>query len=157
MDFAGHVDRVRRLHLLFQNDGLLLDINTGLHHPNPPVLELSQAKELSAAGPVSATEAAAVCLIQRPDKMASSEDSGSVGETEAASIKQTAAPEDQDTPAGGTETASINEAAAKLSISYCPIMAVSRYPYKEIKGELGQRIGSRFFDDGKFWNRPWNL
>ncbi|GAD96685.1 QDE-2-interacting protein [Paecilomyces variotii No. 5] len=44
-----------------------------------------------------------------------------------------------------------------LSRCFCPIMAVSRLPYKYLRGEASEAIAQQFFTDGKFWMRYWNL
>ncbi|KAF9889100.1 hypothetical protein FE257_008077 [Aspergillus nanangensis] len=41
--------------------------------------------------------------------------------------------------------------------TFCPLIAVSRYPYKFIRGELTQKVASQFFDAGKFWDRCWDI
>ncbi|KAL2854813.1 hypothetical protein BJY01DRAFT_257605 [Aspergillus pseudoustus] len=41
--------------------------------------------------------------------------------------------------------------------TFCPITALSRFPYHHIRGELMQRVASKFFDKGQFWDRPWDL
>ncbi|KAF7586936.1 hypothetical protein BBP40_008010 [Aspergillus hancockii] len=41
--------------------------------------------------------------------------------------------------------------------SFSPLIAISRFPYKYVKGELSQKIASQFFDGGKFWDRCWDL
>ncbi|KAE8145641.1 hypothetical protein BDV25DRAFT_133615 [Aspergillus avenaceus] len=41
--------------------------------------------------------------------------------------------------------------------TFSPLMAISRYPYKYLKGGLSQGVASQFFDGGKFWNRPWDI
>lgn len=41
--------------------------------------------------------------------------------------------------------------------SYCPIISVSKFPYKYISGSDSQRVAERFFDQGKFWQRGWEL
>lgn len=40
---------------------------------------------------------------------------------------------------------------------FCPILPVSKFPYKFIRGEASQQIAERFFDEGKFWKREWKL
>ena len=40
---------------------------------------------------------------------------------------------------------------------FCPVVAVSRYPYKFLNGDLSQKVAAAFFDQKKFWNRPWDL
>ncbi|KKZ65982.1 hypothetical protein EMCG_08276 [[Emmonsia] crescens] len=41
--------------------------------------------------------------------------------------------------------------------SFCPISAVSRFPYKYVRGSDGDRIAQRFFSEGKFWKRSWDI
>lgn len=39
-----------------------------------------------------------------------------------------------------------------------PILAVSKYPYKFVADkELSERIAQKFFIDGKFWRRQWDM
>ncbi|OAX84461.1 hypothetical protein ACJ72_01161 [Emergomyces africanus] len=40
---------------------------------------------------------------------------------------------------------------------FCPIVAVSRFPYKYVRHDDGERISQRFFSEGKFWKRSWDL
>lgn len=40
---------------------------------------------------------------------------------------------------------------------YCPVLPISRFPYKYIHGEQSQLVAERFFDQGKFWKRDWDL
>ncbi|KAL2813147.1 hypothetical protein BJX63DRAFT_443194 [Aspergillus granulosus] len=40
---------------------------------------------------------------------------------------------------------------------FCPITALSRFPYHHVGGELMQRVAGKFFDKGQFWDRPWDL
>ncbi|KAL1857965.1 hypothetical protein Plec18170_003189 [Paecilomyces lecythidis] len=44
-----------------------------------------------------------------------------------------------------------------LSRCFCPIIAVSRLPYKYLRGEASEAIAQQFFTEGKFWMRYWNL
>lgn len=42
--------------------------------------------------------------------------------------------------------------------AFCPIIAISKYPYKFVRNhELGQRIASEFFDNAKFWRYQWKM
>ncbi|KNG87707.1 hypothetical protein ANOM_003919 [Aspergillus nomiae NRRL 13137] len=41
--------------------------------------------------------------------------------------------------------------------TFSPLVTISRYAYKYIKGPLSQKLASEFFDGGKFWNRCWDL
>ena len=40
---------------------------------------------------------------------------------------------------------------------YCPIVALSKYPYKWCDRTHSQDIATAFFDQGKFWEREWDL
>ncbi|KAL2860583.1 hypothetical protein BJX68DRAFT_261514 [Aspergillus pseudodeflectus] len=41
--------------------------------------------------------------------------------------------------------------------TFCPITALSRFPYHHIRGDLMQTVAGRFFDKGQFWGRTWDL
>jgi hypothetical protein len=41
--------------------------------------------------------------------------------------------------------------------SFAPLLAVSRFPYKFCDFKHKQDIASAFFDEGKFWDREWDL
>lgn len=154
MDFARHLDRVGRLHLLFENDISLLDIDTGLNPPLSPEVEPSQLDHNILTNSVSA----AVEADRMPDEMVAPGDPGMVtGDMKSLSIKHAA---------GETSTGDKMKAAlikgdapthAELADSFCPLVAISRHPYKYVKGEMSQRIASQFYDEGKFWDRTWDL
>lgn len=40
---------------------------------------------------------------------------------------------------------------------FCPALAISRFPYKYLRGIVSERVGNAFFDNGKFWARSWKL
>jgi hypothetical protein len=40
---------------------------------------------------------------------------------------------------------------------FTPILALAKYPYKFCNKSQSQDIASAFFDQGKFWNREWDL
>jgi hypothetical protein len=40
---------------------------------------------------------------------------------------------------------------------FAPILALAKYPYKFCNKSHSQDIASAFFDQGKFWNREWDL
>jgi hypothetical protein len=42
-------------------------------------------------------------------------------------------------------------------LRFCPIQAISRYPYIHVHGELKESIASRFFASGRFWERVWDV
>ncbi|KAL4816264.1 hypothetical protein BDW67DRAFT_191164 [Aspergillus spinulosporus] len=41
--------------------------------------------------------------------------------------------------------------------TFCPMLAMSRFPYHHIRGDLMQKVASRFFDKGQFWDRKWDM
>jgi len=47
-----------------------------------------------------------------------------------------------------------------IGFRFCPILALAKFPYKYLPRSAwsSQRaIASKFFDEGKFWQREWNL
>lgn len=40
---------------------------------------------------------------------------------------------------------------------YCPILPLSKYPYKFVDWQSGEKITDRFFNGGKFFSREWEL
>ncbi|KAI9703587.1 MAG: hypothetical protein M1836_007357 [Candelina mexicana] len=44
-----------------------------------------------------------------------------------------------------------------VSITFCPILAVAKYPYKYVTKETQERVAQAFFAAGKFWERKWDL
>ncbi|TPX19730.1 hypothetical protein DIZ76_017522 [Coccidioides immitis] len=53
------------------------------------------------------------------------------------------------------------EAASRQDIAepryYCPAVVISRFPYKYLKGDIADKVAKAVFDDGKFWDREWDL
>lgn len=41
--------------------------------------------------------------------------------------------------------------------AFCPILAVSKYPYKFVSSQISEHIAQKFFNDGKFWYRAWDV
>ncbi|GAB7339866.1 hypothetical protein MBLNU457_6399t1 [Dothideomycetes sp. NU457] len=47
-----------------------------------------------------------------------------------------------------------------LALRFCPILALAKFPYRYLPKSAWnsqQLIASKFFDEGKFWQRDWNL
>jgi hypothetical protein len=42
-------------------------------------------------------------------------------------------------------------------VHFTPIVALAKYPYKFCNKAHSQDIASAFFDQGKFWDREWDL
>lgn len=41
--------------------------------------------------------------------------------------------------------------------TFCPLLALSKYPYKYLQGEIRDKVANRFFERGLFWKRQWDL
>lgn len=41
--------------------------------------------------------------------------------------------------------------------AFCPLLAVSKFPYKFVRNSSADKIAKGFFDQGKFWLRTWDL
>ena len=46
---------------------------------------------------------------------------------------------------------------APLGIDFSPFAAVTKFCYKFVRKELQQPLATAFFDEGKIWNREWDL
>ena len=46
---------------------------------------------------------------------------------------------------------------APLGLNFCPLIPITKFPYKFVKREFMQEIASAFFDEGKIWSREWEV
>ncbi|KAF1344164.1 hypothetical protein BDV97DRAFT_403110 [Delphinella strobiligena] len=46
---------------------------------------------------------------------------------------------------------------APEGMSFCPILAVAKFPYKYISKRFSEAVSDKFFNKGQFWNREWDL
>jgi hypothetical protein len=46
---------------------------------------------------------------------------------------------------------------AEIGTSFCPFLAISKFPYKYVDQFFRQPIASAHFDEGKIYNRKWDL
>jgi hypothetical protein len=46
---------------------------------------------------------------------------------------------------------------APLGMNFCPLIAITKFPYKFVSKQYMQQIASAFFDEGKIWNRDWEV
>ena len=133
------MDRVNRLCLLFNQDEALLQVNTGLRvTPPEPIVENAPQEENHDTAPSNLEDLEKVLpdqtTLQHPGQPKPDQESEST-----ASSEQT--PQDPLEHDG----------------SFCPLLAISRYPYRFLKDKLSQSVASRFFDRGKFWSRSWDV
>ncbi|KAM5445254.1 hypothetical protein MaudCBS49596_007677 [Microsporum audouinii] len=54
-------------------------------------------------------------------------------------------------------TAVASSSGSRETTYFCPLMAISRFPYKYIRGDNMVHIAHTYFDGGKFWDRPWDV
>lgn len=47
--------------------------------------------------------------------------------------------------------------ASELGMSFCPFLAITKFPYKFVGAEFRQPLATAFFDEGKIYNRHWNM
>ncbi|GIJ87804.1 hypothetical protein Asppvi_006717 [Aspergillus pseudoviridinutans] len=148
------MDRTERLKLLFREDESLLQINTRLN-----ALSISDSKAAEAASLTMVTQEEVLSEKDGKD----SESKSRAEETAKGLDKSTAQEIDEcnastQTPdTRDSKTHSQEEPSTPLDGFFCPLMAMSRYPYKFVSKELSQMVASRFFDGGKFWQRVWDL
>ena len=48
-------------------------------------------------------------------------------------------------------------ALAPVNQAFCPLDAVSKYPYLFVPAQVSEPIAEKFFNDGKFWHRKWDM
>lgn len=46
---------------------------------------------------------------------------------------------------------------SELGMSFCPFLAITKFPYKYVDSAFRQPIATAFFDEGKIYNRSWDL
>lgn len=64
----------------------------------------------------------------------------------------------QDTPS--PEPTGLDERFGEVAsegMSFCPILAVAKFPYKYISKRFSDAVSDKFFNKGQFWNRKWDL
>ncbi|KAL4795596.1 hypothetical protein BDV19DRAFT_389188 [Aspergillus venezuelensis] len=118
-----------RLQMLFAQDKAILQINTRLRSVPPPTEPTSEEKASSPLVEAS-VNAIANLKISFEDK---------TNNTTSAVVQ---IPDEPPSPHDG---------------SFCPLVALSKFPYQHIHGDLMQKVASGFFDKGQFWERLWDL
>lgn len=74
-------------------------------------------------------------------------------------IRDTAVPASSE-PLSSSQDVPVRLDDANLASSYCPVMAMCRFPFKYIResqSDLRQRVASKYFDNQQFWKRYWKL
>lgn len=55
-----------------------------------------------------------------------------------------------------TLDARMNE-LSDVGMCFCPFLAITKFPYKYVDSAFRQPIATAFFDEGKIYNRSWDL
>lgn len=136
--------RAERLKLLFGNEDSLLQINTHLKVPTVSTVEIPepQKDELPAK---KQDEPSQQLPVEQPKTTHGHKDT-----VQKPKPVQTKHPIIEITP-------DLQDTTICESGFFCPLVAVSRFPYKFIHGELTQPVANEFFAEGKFWERRWDL
>ncbi|EAW21372.1 3'-5' exonuclease [Aspergillus fischeri NRRL 181] len=147
------MDRTERLKLLFSEDESLLRFNTRLNAQSIP-------------DPKATEEASSTVVTQeevQPEKDDKDSESNTKAEENAEGLDKSIVQETDQCNAS-TQTPDTKylsheqeEPSTPLDGFFCPLMAISKYPYKFVRKELSQTVASRFFNGGKFWQRVWDL
>ncbi|KAL1964111.1 hypothetical protein VTN77DRAFT_7529 [Rasamsonia byssochlamydoides] len=168
------MDKAERLRLLFEDDDFLLNSNTGLHPPasavEPATTQMeSPPAEKDAPGQVQnpiplPSESCSVAANDTADEIEEhvSTCNPATDSREDAVNDNYAKPNKVETKHCGGEKSPVlqpglENSAVSLSQYFCPLLAVSRLPYKYIYDKQSYSIANRFFDKGKFWQRQWDL
>lgn len=150
--------RAERLRLLFGgDDGSLLQTDTRLKVPVPePTVTVVEAQETQPSdklvkeqqGKVEVSQKAPVEEAETPKTIVHSEDQNQEAPKDENEDQYVAIFEDPATPL---------ETEVCVSGRFCPLIAVSRFPYRFMYGDPSQPVASAFFDGGKFWKRRWSM
>ena len=138
--------RAERLKLLFGNEDSLLQINTHLKVPTVSTVEIPEPQKgdpTAKKGDVPSQQ----LPVQKVEQPKTHEDKDTDQKPKPVQPKH---PIIEITP-------DLQDTAIWESGSFCPLVAVSRFPYKFIRGELTQPVANEFFAEGKFWKRRWDL
>lgn len=149
------MDRRERLKLLFSEDESLLRFNTRLNAlssvPGSKAVEETSLTVVTQKEVQSEKDDSVSESKTNPDETAEGLDRSTVQETDECNAS-TRTPETKDSSIRDQE-----EPLTPLDGFFCPLMAMSRYPYKFVPKELSQTVASQFFDGGKFWQRVWDM
>lgn len=178
--------RDSRFKLLFEGDESLLQLDSQLFSPDaaePASSSVSQAERQVAEIGTADSQVALQLDRETPDPTTPPPFAGEPlnGQDEPTSVPGDAGDDQQNTHRLVASTGGFHDSAgaqreakddqhakppqslrldkARFSIDdcFCPLLAVSRYPYRQLQGEISHKVASRFFDGGKFWNRQWDL
>jgi hypothetical protein len=154
------MDRRERLKLLFSEDESLLQFNTRLNAVSIPdaktvgeaCLTVVTQEEIQSEREDQVSESKT-----NPDETAEGLDKSIIQETDVVQETDVCNATTQPPATKDSSTHDQEEASTPLDGFFCPLMAMSRYPYRFAPKELSQTVASQFFDGGKFWQRVWDM
>ncbi|KJK65073.1 exonuclease domain in DNA-polymerase alpha and epsilon chain ribonuclease T and other exonuclease [Aspergillus parasiticus SU-1] len=150
------MDRVTRLNLLFGQDEALLRLDTQLR--TVPEVQ-SNRDSVPINDNVNIDREPSTTLSQPvqslgPSKPATGDEQReNVKEKGSESVASIPGPFTQTIPVDTTPSLSLEGPNVPHDGTFSPLVTISRYAYKYVKGPLSQKLASEFFDGGKFWNR----
>ncbi|KAK2812829.1 hypothetical protein FQN50_001158 [Emmonsiellopsis sp. PD_5] len=166
------MDKAARLKLLFGGDEELLQTNTGLQPIGQSQIKPTESNtktQLVENNPPQTTQASVVPEPQAGNNSGSEDgfddylaafSQASRKAKRAKNRGKKSGHKVTDNSSPSTFSANIGSGAYLSSgdaKAFCPLTAVSRFPYKYVRGEDSHLIAKEFFDGGKFWNRLWDI
>ena len=153
------MDRTARLNLLFSQDEALLRLDTQLR--TVPEVQSNRDSSSTNDNVNTGREPSKPTISQLAQSIGPSKpDAGNERHENArGEVSKSVTP----IPGSSTQTIPVYTSSSREGSdvphdgTFSPLVTISRYAYKYIKGPLSQKLASEFFDGGKFWNRCWDL
>lgn len=147
----------RRLNLLFLDKASLLAKDTGLRVPlSTPKADPTNGQSASIKKIDASLERSKGILGETPANKNQESAARSEGSQTAMVQKEDNVRDEMLSERSPFEASPVSPASL-LAQSFCPAVAITKLPYKYMRGETARSIAHRFFDQGQFWSREWNL
>ncbi|KAF7619300.1 hypothetical protein F9C07_2437 [Aspergillus flavus] len=155
------MDRITRLNLLFSQDEALLRLDTQLRtvpevQSNRDSVPINDNVNIDRE-PSTTTISQPVQSLGPSKPATGDEQRENVREKGSESVAPIPGSFIQTTPNDTIPSPSLEGPNVPHDGTFSPLVTISRYAYKYVKGPLSQKLASEFFDGGKFWNRCWDL
>lgn len=148
----------QRLNLLFLDNASLLAKDTGLRVPlSTPKADLTNGQRASIKKTDASLERSKRILGETPANKNQESAARSEGSQAAIVQKEDNNVKDEMLNERSPFETSPGSPGSLLAQSFCPAVAITKLPYKYMRGETARSIAHRFFDQGQFWSREWNL
>ena len=139
--------RAERLELLFGNEETLLQIDTHLKVPTVSTVEIPEPLKDEPVAKKQDDKPSQQQPVEKVEHPKATQDKDTDQKPKPVQPKHPIIENNPD----------LQDTTICESGSFCPLVAVSRFPYKFIRGELTQPVANEFFAEGKFWKRWWDL